>query len=61
MESRDYFIIFLCIIVILLHLYTMILDSKIRNLQEELKKLIKNNKNESEFINMLVNKIKDKE
>lgn len=61
MESKDYFIIFLCIIVILLHLYTMILDSKIRNLQEELKKLIKSNKNESEFINMLVNKIKDKE
>ena len=61
MDSRDYFIIFLCIIVILLHLYTMILDSKIRNIQEELKKLIKSDKNESEFINMLVNKIKDKE
>lgn len=61
MESKDYFIIFLCIIVILLHLYTMILDSKIRNLQEELKKLIKSDKNKSELINTLVNKIKDKE
>jgi hypothetical protein len=61
MESRDYFIIFLCIIVIFLDLYVIILDSKIRNIQEELKKLIKSDKNESEFINMLVNKIKDKE
>lgn len=61
MESRDYFIIFLCIIVIFLDLYVMILDSKIRSIQEELKKLIKSDKNESEFINMLVNKIKDKE
>ena len=61
MESRDCFIIFLCIIVIFLDLYVMILDSKIRSIQEELKKLIKSDKNESEFINMLVNKIKDKE
>ena len=44
MDTRDYLILFMCVIVIFLDLYVMKLDAKVKKLQAAMKEIIEANK-----------------